>query len=107
MSWSGGVVCGWGFVGMGSGMARVVYPTVLSSSFRRRASNLVPRVFRLSQKTLNMRLRSFLYWSATVPRQGVWAGENEYQVKKIKRQLENCFRARPARPSVFDLNMRL
>ena len=42
MSLSGGVVCGWGFVGMGSDMVRVVYPTVLSSSFRRRASNLVP-----------------------------------------------------------------
>ena len=86
MSLSGGVVCGWGFVGMGSGMVRVVYPTVLSSSFRRRASNLVPRVFRLffvsgaklGQQTLDMRLRSFLYWSAAVPRQGVWAGENAY-----------------------------
>ena len=64
---------------MSSGTVRVVYPTVLSSSFRTQS---LPAFFvsgaELSQKTLDMRLRSFLYWSAAVPRQGVWAGENEY-----------------------------
>ena len=29
------------------------------------------------------------------------------KLKKIKRQPENCFRARPARPSEFHLNIRL